>query len=58
MARTRTPGIRMDRNGGRIIDKEKEHRGKGTGKWLRWGYTSPNEKGLHRCKPLNRWRAR
>jgi hypothetical protein len=33
MARTRTPGIRMDRNGGRIIDKE--HRGKGI--YLRLG---------------------
>jgi integrase len=33
MARPRTPGIRMDRNGGRIIDKE--HRGKGI--YLRLG---------------------
>lgn len=37
MARTRTPGIRIDRNDRRIIDKE--HRGAGI--YLRLGHSSP-----------------
>ena len=43
MARTRTPGIRIDRNGQRIIDKE--HRGVGI--YVRLGQTS-QESAEHR----------
>jgi integrase len=48
MARTRTPGIRIDRNGGRIIDKE--HRGIGI--YMRLGLASQEQAEKRLCEEI------
>ena len=69
MARNRTPGIRIDRNGRSNIGKatgeepQPDH-ARNLGRdddlvhLMQKSCSAPKEKGLHRCNPLIKWRAR